>query len=321
MYFPNCEFLHQRFFDILHLQTVHDWIQHGGHQAVRRGDDGAGLVAQLKAQRVGDVNETPWHVINARYNDLRNARGQDFMAPVVLSDFQHGHDDGGVGKDHEGQRNQEGDHGIPKCHPFNICNVFTACQLRHWNVIAVALRDDVQVTVGQGQGVEHNPHHAYEGKNPAQVTGNINRSVGDHSGISEREPYGNEAIQRHHQQYQRMDGPQRVHEIHLSKAGCEGTDHGLPPVHSDHLREGHQAKQEVCHGQVKQGPWLWFPQSVIVHDYSQNYNIAQQNGEQEEEEKSRHEWMMPRLQTWKSGDDEIFHSCDGGVYHRRNITE
>lgn len=135
-------------------------------------------------------------------------------------------------------------------------------------MIAVALRDDVQVAVGQGQSVEHNPHHAYEGTDPAQVTGHVDRSVGDHNGISEREPDGNEAIQRHHEQYQRVDGPQRVHKIHLSKAGREGTDHGLPPVHSNHLGEGHQAKQEVCQGQVKEDPVLWSPQSDIVQDHS-----------------------------------------------------
>lgn len=131
MYFPNREFLLQRFFDVLCLQTVHDWIEHRGNQAVHHGDDGAGLIAQLEAQCVSEVNKTPWHVIETSDRDLRNARGQDFMAPVVLRDFQHGHDDRGVGKDDKGQRNQEGDHGIPKCHPFNVRHVVAACQLRH----------------------------------------------------------------------------------------------------------------------------------------------------------------------------------------------
>lgn len=115
-------------------------------------------------------------------------------------------------------------------------------------MIAVALGDDVQVTVGQGQGVEHDPHYAYEGKNPAKVTGDNDCSVRDHNRIFEREPYGNKAIQRHHEQYQRMDGPQGVHKIHLSKAGCKGTDLSLPPVHSNHLWKGHKAKQEVSYG-------------------------------------------------------------------------
>lgn len=131
MYFHNSEFLHQCFFDIFRLQTVYDWIEHRRHQVVHRGDDGAGLTAQLKAQVISDVIETPWHVIKASDRELRKACRQDLMAPVVLRDFQHGHNYGGVRKNDKGQRNQEGDHGIPKCDPLNIFNVFAACQLRH----------------------------------------------------------------------------------------------------------------------------------------------------------------------------------------------
>lgn len=133
-------------------------------------------------------------------------------------------------------------------------------------MIAVALWDDVLATVGQGQGVQHDPRHKYEGTNPAQVTGDGDRPVRDHDGIPEREPYSNKDIQRHNEQYQRMNGPQRVHEKHLSKASGKGSFHILPPVHGNDLWKGHNAKQEVCHGQMKQGPVRRFPKSILVQN-------------------------------------------------------
>lgn len=96
VYFPDFESLYQRFFDFLRLQTVYERIEHRWDQTVHGGDDGAGLAAQLKARVRGDVNETARHVIEAGDRDLRNTRGQDFVMPVVLRDFQHGHDYGGV---------------------------------------------------------------------------------------------------------------------------------------------------------------------------------------------------------------------------------
>lgn len=149
---PLKKSLFQVFFDVLGFEAVYEGVDGSGKETVHHYDDNANRDTESESQIMGQVHEAPWHVIQARDEELRRAGGQGLHAALGAGYSQNSDDDDKVGKDYETQRHQQAEHGETKRNYLNLSNIL-ASERCYCYMVTVALCNYVRITIWECERV------------------------------------------------------------------------------------------------------------------------------------------------------------------------
>lgn len=90
---PLKKSLFQVFFDVLGFEAVYEGVDSSGKETVYHYDDNANRNTESESQIIGQVHKAPWHVIQARDEELRRAGGQSLHAALRAGHSQNSGDD------------------------------------------------------------------------------------------------------------------------------------------------------------------------------------------------------------------------------------